>query len=67
MACRLAPECCSLVASVDRLNSADDVESVGAQPVTSSTGVFRNQFLVPVRGYAKGGDAENVAFVGIAA
>jgi len=23
--------------------------------------------LVPVRGYAKGGDAENVAFVGIAA
>ena len=24
-------------------------------------------FLVPVRGYAKGGDAENVAFVGIAA
>jgi hypothetical protein len=24
-------------------------------------------FLVPVRGYAKGGDAENVEFVGIAA
>jgi hypothetical protein len=24
-------------------------------------------FLVPVRGYAKGGDADNVEFVGIAA
>jgi hypothetical protein len=28
---------------------------------------FRDRFLVPVRGYAKEGDTENVEFVGIAA
>ena len=46
--------------------------NVDQQPVRISrllpkTGVSRNQFLLPVRGYAKGGDAENVEFVGIAA
>ena len=30
-------------------------------------GVVLGLFLVPVRGYAKGGDAENIQFVGIAA
>jgi hypothetical protein len=37
--------------------------------VTAAASLVRDglTFLVPVRGYAKGSDAENVAFVGIAA
>jgi hypothetical protein len=44
----------------------DDVESVPAQPVTPKQ-EFRNQFLVPVRGYDTGCSLQKVESDGVAA
>jgi hypothetical protein len=45
------------------------VDAANTQQDSEPTANFslRDLKMVPVRGYAKGGDAENVAFVGMAA